>query len=298
MNNRMWEHPATRANLEHAAARAARAIVAPATGALASKGEWGVGRLAEPAEILAAIEARARPARASRRARSTGCACSSPPAARASRSTPCATSATARPGRMGFALAAEAARRGAEVTLVAANVALPRRRGVRLRRRRDRRRAAEAARASAFADADVLLMAAAVADFRPAAPRRTRSRRPAATGWRSSSSRPRTCWPRWRRAARRTRRWSASPPSTASGAVERGARQARAQGARRRRGQRHLARGDRLRLAPTTRSRSSPRRGERHVPRGSKEAVAAAILDEVERAAGQRAERGTVEAEP
>ena len=50
------------------------------------------------AEILAAIEAALGPRRASRRARSTGCACSSPPAARASRSTRCATWATARPG--------------------------------------------------------------------------------------------------------------------------------------------------------------------------------------------------------
>jgi phosphopantothenoylcysteine decarboxylase / phosphopantothenate---cysteine ligase len=69
-------------------------------------------------------------------------------------------------GRMGFALAAEAARRGADVTLVAANVALPKPDGVRLV---EVETAAEllAATQTAFADSDVLLMAAAVADFRP-----------------------------------------------------------------------------------------------------------------------------------
>ncbi|MGH2846557.1 MAG: flavoprotein, partial [Thermoleophilaceae bacterium] len=56
MNNRMWEHPATRANLDTLRSRGAR-VVGPDTGALASRGEAGAGRLAEPAEILAAIEA-------------------------------------------------------------------------------------------------------------------------------------------------------------------------------------------------------------------------------------------------
>src|ERR671916_3205012 len=55
MNNHMFEHPATRANLETLERRGAL-IVPPGTGELASKGEWGVGRLAEPPEILAAIE--------------------------------------------------------------------------------------------------------------------------------------------------------------------------------------------------------------------------------------------------
>src|SRR5919108_3427194 len=55
MNNQMLEHPATLRNLETLRARGAR-IVPPATGALASKGEWGPGRLAEPPEILAEIE--------------------------------------------------------------------------------------------------------------------------------------------------------------------------------------------------------------------------------------------------
>src|ERR671938_1348588 len=48
MNNRMYEHPATQANLELLRARGAH-VVEPGTGALASRGEWGVGRLGEPA---------------------------------------------------------------------------------------------------------------------------------------------------------------------------------------------------------------------------------------------------------
>jgi phosphopantothenoylcysteine decarboxylase / phosphopantothenate---cysteine ligase len=68
---------------------------------------------------------------------------------------------------MGFALADEAARRGAEVTVVAANVALPRNPAVRYV---DVATAAELAAATAaeFDRCDVLLMAAAVADYRPA----------------------------------------------------------------------------------------------------------------------------------
>src|SRR3954452_12313975 len=55
MNDRMWRHPATQANVETLRLRGA-AIVPPGQGALASKGEWGEGRLAEPPEILAACE--------------------------------------------------------------------------------------------------------------------------------------------------------------------------------------------------------------------------------------------------
>src|SRR5947207_1520135 len=56
MNNRMYEHPAVQANLELLRERGAR-IVEPATGRLASRGEEGIGRLAEPAELLSACEA-------------------------------------------------------------------------------------------------------------------------------------------------------------------------------------------------------------------------------------------------
>src|SRR4051795_7356517 len=56
MNDKMWGHPATQANVETLRLRGAT-IVPPGSGQLASKGEWGEGRLAEPPEILAAIEA-------------------------------------------------------------------------------------------------------------------------------------------------------------------------------------------------------------------------------------------------
>jgi phosphopantothenoylcysteine decarboxylase/phosphopantothenate--cysteine ligase len=72
-------------------------------------------------------------------------------------------------GRMGYALAEQAARRGAFVTVVAANVALPAPPGVRIVPVETAAQLADAC-AEAFPDCDVLLMAAAVADFRPAAP--------------------------------------------------------------------------------------------------------------------------------
>ncbi len=167
MNDRMYEHPATQANLEMLAARGAR-IVPPGTGQLASKGEFGIGRLAEPPEVLAAIE------------EAIGGAGFAPRSLDGLRVLVTA-GGTREPidavryvgnrssGRMGFALAEEAARRGAEVTVIAANVSLPRANGVDYI---DVETAAELEQAAreAFAKADVLLMAAAVADFRPASP--------------------------------------------------------------------------------------------------------------------------------
>jgi phosphopantothenoylcysteine decarboxylase/phosphopantothenate--cysteine ligase len=74
---------------------------------------------------------------------------------------------------MGFALASEAARRGADVTVVAANVSLPREEGIHYI---DVETAAELEQAArrAFEYAEVLMMAAAVADFRPAAPEQSK----------------------------------------------------------------------------------------------------------------------------
>jgi phosphopantothenoylcysteine decarboxylase / phosphopantothenate---cysteine ligase len=163
MNNRMYEHPATQRNLELLRERGAR-IVEPGTGSLASKGEWGIGRLAEPMEILEAIEATLAlggPLDGLRVLVSAGGTREPIDSVRyvGNRSS----------GRMGIALAQEAARRGAEVTLVRANVALPTPAGVRAL---DVETAAEldAALRAEFPAADVLLMAAAPADFRPASP--------------------------------------------------------------------------------------------------------------------------------
>jgi phosphopantothenoylcysteine decarboxylase/phosphopantothenate--cysteine ligase len=162
MNSQMYEHPATRSNLGLLRARGA-AVVEPETGRLASRGEWGVGRLADPAAILAAAQAvldvAGGPLDGLRVLVTAGGTREPIDSVRyvGNRSS----------GRMGVALAEQAARRGAEVTLVAANVTLPAPAGVHLI---EVETAAEllAATRDTFPDSHVLLMAAAVADFRPA----------------------------------------------------------------------------------------------------------------------------------
>jgi phosphopantothenoylcysteine decarboxylase/phosphopantothenate--cysteine ligase len=165
MNNRMFDHPATQANLETLRARGVH-IVEPGTGALASPGEWGIGRLAEPAELLAAVELAAptgapRPLDGLRVLVTAGGTREALDAVRfiGNRSS----------GRMGLALAAEAARRGAEVTLVSANVALPASPGVGVVAVESAEELRQAT-LERFPACDVLLMAAAVADYRPAEP--------------------------------------------------------------------------------------------------------------------------------
>jgi phosphopantothenoylcysteine decarboxylase/phosphopantothenate--cysteine ligase len=165
MNSAMYEHPSTQANLATLGGRGA-VIVAPGTGALASKGEWGVGRLAEPPEILQAVE------------RVLGGGDYAPRSLDGLRVLVTA-GGTREPidsvryvgnrssGRMGLAIASEAARRGAEVTVIAANVSLDRPEGVEWVAV-ETAAELEAAARKAFAATDVLVMAAAVADFRPA----------------------------------------------------------------------------------------------------------------------------------
>jgi phosphopantothenoylcysteine decarboxylase/phosphopantothenate--cysteine ligase len=161
MNNHMYEHAATQGNLDLLRARGAT-IVDPDGGRLASRGEWGVGRLAEPARILETVEGllgkAGGPMDGLRVLVTAGGTREPIDSVRyvGNRSS----------GRMGLALAAEAARRGASVTLVAANVTLPAPAGVRVVDVETAAQLLEAARAE-FADAHVLLMAAAVADFRP-----------------------------------------------------------------------------------------------------------------------------------
>ncbi|ADB51630.1 bifunctional phosphopantothenoylcysteine decarboxylase/phosphopantothenate--cysteine ligase CoaBC [Conexibacter woesei] len=194
MNDAMWEHAATRANVATLRARGVR-VVDPGVGQLASKGEFGAGRLAEPAELLAAFEAAVADGGAAAPSGETGAASAgaapSGDADLAGLRVLVTAGGTREPidsvrfignrssGRMGFALAEQAARRGAEVTVLAANVALPRAGGVTYR---DVETAAELADACAqeFPRCDVLLMAAAVADFRPAAPADTKLKKDAA----------------------------------------------------------------------------------------------------------------------
>ena len=160
MNNRMYLHAATQANLDVLRARGVT-VIEPGVGELASRGEYGVGRLPEPAQLLQACEALLRaPTLAGVQVLVTAGGTREPiDSVRfiGNRSS----------GRMGFALAAEAARRGAKVTLVAANVALEAVAGTTMI---EVGTAAEMASVcqQRFDDCDVLLMAAAVADFRPA----------------------------------------------------------------------------------------------------------------------------------
>jgi phosphopantothenoylcysteine decarboxylase/phosphopantothenate--cysteine ligase len=167
MNSRMYEHPATRANVELLRSRGAR-IVDPGRGRLASRGERGVGRLAEPAEILGVIE----------EVLSGG---QYTPRSLDGLRVLVTAGGTREPidsvrfignrssGRMGLALAEEAARRGADVTLVAANVTIPAPPGVE-EVTVETTAELDAAVRERFPGADVLIMAAAPADFRPADP--------------------------------------------------------------------------------------------------------------------------------
>jgi phosphopantothenoylcysteine decarboxylase/phosphopantothenate--cysteine ligase len=158
MNPRMWESPATQANAEALRSRGAE-IVGPEEGDTA-EGEWGTGRMAEPEEIY-------------RRCRELLGESDSLGGKRVLVS----AGGTREPldavrflgnrssGRMGVALAEEARRRGAAVTLLAANLAVPAPVGVEVV---ETPTAADMLTAAlGHEDADLVLMAAAVADYRP-----------------------------------------------------------------------------------------------------------------------------------
>jgi phosphopantothenoylcysteine decarboxylase/phosphopantothenate--cysteine ligase len=164
MNERMYAHPATQANLQQLAARGAT-LIPPQEGDLASHGEYGLGRLAEPEQLIATCEALLGNERGWTGVRVLVTAGGTREPIDSVRYIGNRSS-----GRMGFALAAEAARRGAEVTVVAGAVSVAAPPGVKLI---EVETAAELARAceKAFDECDVVLMAAAVADFRPARPR-------------------------------------------------------------------------------------------------------------------------------
>ncbi|HEY3206367.1 MAG TPA: bifunctional phosphopantothenoylcysteine decarboxylase/phosphopantothenate--cysteine ligase CoaBC [Gaiellaceae bacterium] len=162
MNARMWSHRATRENVAKLRERGV-VLVGPDEGELA-EGEWGVGRMSEPEEIYARVETVLE-----RRGQLAG------------RQVLVSAGGTREPldavrflgnrssGRMGVALAEEARLRGAEVTLVAANLTVPAPGKVEV---------VPAATAEAMerevlarSRADIVLMAAAVADYRPSEPR-------------------------------------------------------------------------------------------------------------------------------
>jgi phosphopantothenoylcysteine decarboxylase/phosphopantothenate--cysteine ligase len=159
MDGGMYEHPATQANLKTLAERGV-ILLGPAEGRMAS-GLVGRGRLLEPDEILGQL----------RRALSRG-------GSLAGRRVVVSAGGTQEPidpvrfisnrssGKQGYALAQAALDRGAEVTLVAGTTALAQPPGAMMVHVETAEGMAQAVLA-ASADADVLLMAAAVADFRP-----------------------------------------------------------------------------------------------------------------------------------
>ncbi len=171
MHTEMWEHDATQHNIEVLAGRGVHLVV-PEAGRLAG-GDVGTGRLAEPATIFAAVEAVLAGLPESDPARQPLTACrdfagvSVTVSAGGTREAidPVRFIGNRSSGKQGYAIATAARDRGAEVTLVT-SAPLPQPEGVREVRVTS---AAEMdAAVAAYADADVIVMAAAVADFRPA----------------------------------------------------------------------------------------------------------------------------------
>ncbi|HWX46382.1 MAG TPA: bifunctional phosphopantothenoylcysteine decarboxylase/phosphopantothenate--cysteine ligase CoaBC [Solirubrobacteraceae bacterium] len=167
MNNHMYEHPATQANLQTLRARGAT-VVEPDSGRLASKGEQGVGRLPDPARLLEVCEELlAREGSGADTWRGLRVLVTAGGTREPIDSVRFLGNGSS--GRMGLALAHAARARGAEVTVIAANIALPPPEGVAWREVATAAQLAEACERE-FPACDVLLMAAAVADFRPAEP--------------------------------------------------------------------------------------------------------------------------------
>ncbi|HLI31229.1 MAG TPA: bifunctional phosphopantothenoylcysteine decarboxylase/phosphopantothenate--cysteine ligase CoaBC [Solirubrobacteraceae bacterium] len=172
MNERMYLHPATQQALSQLKARGVQ-VIAPGRGRLASRGEEGWGRLAEPGELLARCEQALAGGDGHEHERSL--------AWLRGRRVLVSAGGTREPidavrflgnrssGRMGYALAGAASRAGAEVMLVSANAQLPAPAGVRVLAVQS---AADLEREmiAASPSADLIMMAAAVADFRPREP--------------------------------------------------------------------------------------------------------------------------------
>jgi phosphopantothenoylcysteine decarboxylase/phosphopantothenate--cysteine ligase len=166
MHTEMWEHAATRANVAVLRQRGA-VVLEPATGRLTGA-DSGPGRLPEPAELLrVALRVLDRGA-AGLAADLEGRRVVVSAGGTREELDPVRFLGNWSSGRQGYALAAAAAARGADVTLVAANVALDDPAGAKVVRVTSACEMRDAVRAAA-AGADAVIMAAAVADYRPAA---------------------------------------------------------------------------------------------------------------------------------
>jgi phosphopantothenoylcysteine decarboxylase / phosphopantothenate---cysteine ligase len=160
MNTRMWGHPATQANVDVLHARGVE-LIGPEQGELA-EGEEGIGRMAEPEVIAARCQELLEVTNGGLEGKTvvvTAGGTREPiDAVRfvGNRSS----------GRMGVAIAAEARRRGADVTLIASNLSVQAPRGIEVV---DAPTAEDLARETlSRSDSDVVVMAAAVSDYRPA----------------------------------------------------------------------------------------------------------------------------------
>lgn len=187
MHPRMWVHPATQENVQALARQGRVSLVGPVHGLVAS-GESGVGRMAEPAAVVEAIAALLAGGGAGAGASGEGASTSHAKIERAPRDLvgkhvvvtagpthepidPVRFLGNRSSGVMGFAIASAAARRGATVTLVSGPVALstpPSVRRVDVETAAEMQGALDAAMGDGLGAADVLVMAAAVADYRPA----------------------------------------------------------------------------------------------------------------------------------
>jgi phosphopantothenoylcysteine decarboxylase/phosphopantothenate--cysteine ligase len=170
MNVRMWEHAATQANAETLRRRGVR-FVGPVEGELA-EGEVGAGRMAEPEQIAEEVERLLGPDPERGAGSLAGLRVLVSAGGTREQLDAVRFLGNRSSGRMGVAVAEEARRRGADVTLLAANLAVPAPAGVTVVATPT---AADLEReALARSDADVIVMAAAVADYRPAAPEATK----------------------------------------------------------------------------------------------------------------------------
>lgn len=178
MHPRMWMHPATQRNVEELARQGRVQLIGPVEGPVAS-GESGMGRMADPDAIVraiaAALDGRALDLAGRRIVVTAG------PTHEAI--DPVRYLGNRSSGRMGFAIAAAAAARGAEVTLVAGPVALATPRGVKridVESAEQMQRALDDVMGNDLANVDALVMAAAVADFRAAQASATKIKKAAA----------------------------------------------------------------------------------------------------------------------